>query len=262
MSIRVSRLRSEYERLQFLLEGHERIRIVGTSGRPPERYTIEYRVKGLVEEAGAVIERDSHRAEIILGMDYPKEMPRCVMVTPVFHPNIDHLAVCTEDIGAVGQTLDETVVFIGRMIAFQTYNLQSPRNGDAARWTKEHLDRLPLDDADLFCSRLIDSEAAVRIGTIAAAEVEPEPLVLRDCGNCGAVVAFPSQCAAGHAICADCQIACDNCETTLCLLCPTHRCRHCREVFCVDCVVECRHCRSWGCLAHLDHACPTLAPAS
>src|SRR4051812_42075484 len=108
MNVRLRRLQAEYARLQYIFEGHERIRIVEAAGQPPEKYVIEYRVKGLVEEKNAVIvEREVHRAEISLGPLYPREMPRCVMLTPVFPPNIDHLAICTEDIGAAGQWLDQ-----------------------------------------------------------------------------------------------------------------------------------------------------------
>src|SRR6266566_1689297 len=107
MSVRLRRLQAEYERLKVVFADHERIRVAETLGRPPDKYVIEYRIKGLVEEGGVVGEKDLHRAEISLGPGYPREMPRCVMLTPVFHPNIDHLAICTEDIGSAGQTLDQ-----------------------------------------------------------------------------------------------------------------------------------------------------------
>src|SRR5918911_4132952 len=149
MSVRLLRLQAEHERLVRLFADHERIRIVESVGSPPERYVIEYNMRGLVEDKGELKEQNVHRAQIALGPNYPRERPRCVMLTPVFHPNIDHLAICTEDIGSADQTLDQSIVFIGEMITYQAFNLQSPRNGDAARWTAEHLEDLPLEGMDL-----------------------------------------------------------------------------------------------------------------
>src|SRR5262245_11301987 len=288
MSVRIRRLFAEHERLKVVFADHERIRIVEAVGRPPDRYVIEYRVKGLVEEQGEIRERDVHRAEITLGVDYPREMPRCVMLTPVFHPNIDHLAICTEDIGAVGQMLDETVIFIAEMISYQAYNLQSPRNGDAARWTQENLGRLPLENVNLIPPVLLAGGAEAEIALAAAAAWEArdvpsntpvaEEPAAPSCANCGRndpqaeIVA----CAQGHAACQDCRLACANCGTSLCLCCPVERCTVCRALFCTDCVLRCTACNQpaclghvrpceactrWTCVAHLDESarCPACA---
>src|ERR1017187_4080513 len=136
MSVRLRRLQAEHEKLKRLFEGHDRISIVETAGDPPDRYTLEYRIKGLVQENNEIHVREVHRARIILGPNFPKEMPQCVMLTSVFHPNIDHLAICTEDIGSAGQTVDQLITFIGEMISYQAYNVQSPRNGEAAQWAR------------------------------------------------------------------------------------------------------------------------------
>jgi len=262
MNVRLRRLQAEYERLKFVFDEHPHIHIESAAGDPPEHYTIEYRVKGLVEEGGGVIERDVHRAQIILGVDYPQCMPRCIMLTPVFHPNIDHLAICTEDIGSVDQRLEETVIFIGRMIAFQVHNVQSPRNGDAARWTKGNLHRLPIDPVDLFTDRLMDTAAAQRIAVRAAAEVSRiERERSRRCSNCGGPAAGATPCAAGHALCDECKASCHNCDAALCLPCKPSRCRSCGDIFCEDCAIACPHCDSWACLAHAGHACRACGQA-
>jgi ubiquitin-protein ligase len=252
MSVRIRRLFAEHERLKVVFANHERIRIVEAVGRPPDRYVVEYHVKGLVEERDEIRERDVHRAEITLGADYPREMPRCVMLTPVFHPNIDHLAICTEDIGSAGQTLDETIIFIAEMISYQAYNLQSPRNGDAARWTQENLDRLPLENVNLIPPVLLAGGAEPGIAWAAAAawwearnassapvEAPDEPAA-PPCANCGRSdpQAEVAACAQGHAACQDCRLTCANCGTSLCLRCPVERCAVCRELFCTDCVLD------------------------
>jgi ubiquitin-protein ligase len=263
MSVRLRRLQSEYERLKFLFGGHERIRIIEAIGRPPERYIVEFRVRGLVEEAGQIIERDTHSAEITLGPDFPRRMPRCVMLSPVFHPNIDHLAICTEDIGSAGQKLDRTIIFIGEMISFQAYNLQSPRNGDAARWTRENAGRLPLETVDLFPPLLMDTSVEMSIAVKAAGEtalIERE--LARKCTNCGSPAGSAGPCPTGHDVCDDCRLDCRNCGTSMCLACEPRRCSSCKHLFCNDCAVACRRCGSWACLSHMSQSCPSCSAAT
>ena len=71
------------------------------------------------------------------------------MTTPVFHPNIDPQRICIGDHWSAGQSLAELVVRIGQMICYQSYNTKSPLNAAAAAWIEGHLDRLPLQKADL-----------------------------------------------------------------------------------------------------------------
>ena len=67
------------------------------------------------------------------------------MLTPVFHPNFDDATVCIGDFWAASEGLDDLVIRIGRMIAYQEYNTRSPLNGLAAKWAAEHLSELPID---------------------------------------------------------------------------------------------------------------------
>lgn len=291
MNVRIRRLHAEYERLKVMMDGYQYASIIETFGSPPEKYMVEYHVKGLTEVNGEMCEREVHRAEITLGPAYPKEMPRCVMLTPVFHPNIDHLAVCTEDIGSAGQTLDQIVVFIAELISFQAYNLQSPRNGDAARWTTENQSRIPIDNANLFPPAWLNGKSDIEIAQAANAELqrmmEPQsaPLLHASgqtlaipvsvsldpkvrCMNCGRsdALAGLASCSQNHLLCDDCRLPCSNCTATFCLLC-TKRCWICRNLFCDDCCLNCnqcsqsicladgqgcRTCRDWVCKQHLD----------
>ena len=75
----------------------------------------------------------------------PRRAPQCRMLTPVFHPNFDDASVCIGDFWAASEGLDDLVVRIGRMIAYQEYNTRSPLNGLAAKWAAEHLNLLPID---------------------------------------------------------------------------------------------------------------------
>jgi ubiquitin-protein ligase len=103
-------------------------------------------LKGLyVNAAGEILERETHVLEVNLSLEYPRRAPQCRMLTPVFHPNFDDATVCIGDFWAASEGLDDLVIRIGRMIAYQEYNTRSPLNGLAAKWTAEHLNELPID---------------------------------------------------------------------------------------------------------------------
>ena len=147
---RLRRLQADREQMISAFEKHRNIKIVGTEGEPPERYAIEFRLRSLVpDDAAGQLVRTVHRAEIFLPLDYPRRPPFCRMTTPVFHPNIDPQKVCIGDHWSAGQPLAQLVVQIGEMLAYQSYNVQSPLNGRAAAWAVENMERLPLDRTDL-----------------------------------------------------------------------------------------------------------------
>ena len=128
---------------------HPHIRVREAIGDPPERYRIEYLLRGLVMQNDAVVEKDSHLVEIFLTLGYPRQAPQCRMLSPVFHPNIAPHAVCIGDHWSAGESLAALILRIGEMITFQSYNTKSPLNGVAARWVEEHIDRLPMQRVDL-----------------------------------------------------------------------------------------------------------------
>jgi ubiquitin-protein ligase len=249
MSVRLRRLQAEYERLRLLFKDHPRIRIVETAGDPPDRYTIEYHLKGLVQEKDSIQVREVHRAKITLGPNFPKEMPQCVMLTSVFHPNIDHLAICTEDIGSAGQTVDQLIVFIGEMITYQAYNIQSPRNGEAAQWAREHASEFPLERVNLTPAVMLEGEANLAL----TAETAKPTRALECCDNCGASSAATPlrRCSSGHLACPECALECANCRKLLCVSCQLLTCSACRRVVCSDCVFTCPGCGNAFCLEHV-----------
>ena len=150
MSVRLKRLRADAELVQRRFENHPNVRLVEAAGDPPERYKFELRVRGLVVQNDEVVPKDRHLVEVYLTLGYPRQAPQCRMLTPVFHPNIAPHAVCIGDHWSAGQTLAEVVTRIAEMIAFQSYNVQSPLNGAAARWVAEHQAELPIDASDLW----------------------------------------------------------------------------------------------------------------
>jgi ubiquitin-protein ligase len=146
-SPRTRRLKLDYEMLQKRFAHWPPIQMTGSAGLPPEAYRFIYALKGIyVGEGGEILERNSHVLEVNLSLEYPRRPPHCRMLTPIFHPNFDDASVCIGDFWAASERLDDLVVRIGRMIAYQEYNTRSPLNGLAAKWAAEHQDLLPIDD--------------------------------------------------------------------------------------------------------------------
>ena len=149
-SPRVRRLKRDYERLCERFDGWPIIQMVGKAGLPPEYYRFSYQIKGLIVGAGGeIVERGDHILEVNLSLGYPRRAPQCKMLHPVFHPNFDAAAVCIGDFWAPSEGLDDLIVRIGRMIAYQEYNTKSPLNGLAAKWAAENQSLLPVDSTEL-----------------------------------------------------------------------------------------------------------------
>lgn len=143
---RTRRLKLDFDTLTRRFAGWPVIRITGTAGLPPELYRFTYNLRGLyVSATGQILERDVHVLEVNLSLGYPRRAPQCRMLTPVFHPNFDDASVCIGDFWAPSEGLDDLIVRIGRMIAYQEYNTKSPLNGLAAKWAAEHANLLPVD---------------------------------------------------------------------------------------------------------------------
>ena len=145
-SPRTRRLILDEQTLEGLLEGWPLIQITGKAGIPSEIYRFTYNLRGLyVSASGEILERDSHLMEVNLSLGYPRRAPQCRMLTPVFHPNFDDSMVCIGDFWAASEGLDDLIIRIGRMIAYQEYNTKSPLNGLAAKWAAQNSHLLPID---------------------------------------------------------------------------------------------------------------------
>jgi hypothetical protein len=136
--------------LQNFVKRHPRVQLIQSDGNPPERYQVQYEIRSLRQKDGRLIIVDNHLVEIALPLNYPRMPPQCRMLTPIFHPNIAPHAICIGDHWSPGETLSSIVARIGELIAYQSYNVKSPLNGEAARWTSENLDQLPLDPVSML----------------------------------------------------------------------------------------------------------------
>ncbi|MCE1245783.1 MAG: hypothetical protein LWY06_03970 [Firmicutes bacterium] len=160
MSVRLRRLYADYQLLSNLFTDSSYINIQEYNGNPPERYIVEYRVKGIVEDEGKIREKDMHLVEMILPKGYPREAPFCRMLSPLYHPNISPQQICIGDHWAAGESLAHLLIRIAEMICYQSYNLKSPLNGEAAMWTDLNITSVPLDKTD-FYSAYADREAEI-----------------------------------------------------------------------------------------------------
>ena len=123
---------------------------------PPEKYMIRFKCKGLwQQDNGSIVEAPYHLMEVVFGADYPSKPPTFVWLTPIWHPNLRRPYICLEGRPfAVGWTLDLIVQEVGRLVQYQTYNVNDPLNHEAAEWAKQNAERFPVDDRDLLDSRI------------------------------------------------------------------------------------------------------------
>ncbi|MBP1660028.1 MAG: Ubiquitin-conjugating enzyme [Candidatus Aminicenantes bacterium] len=265
MSVRLRRLANDWEELKRYAADQDRVLIRNTAGAPPEKYQIEYRIRGLEMKGGEVVERSSHLVEIVLPLEYPTMEPKCRMLTPVFHPNISPQVICHTDHWAAGESLVDVVVRIGEMISYQNYNIKSPRNGEAARWAEGNMSRFPIDPAGLSWVRTQTEEGPPGPSdeTTDVPEAGPSPAQDFACANCGAKGPATSfyECSKHHVVCPDCVLTCDGCGKRLCVLCSFSQCTSCKTVLCDECAVFCPSCGRPSCKAHRSE-CPACRTAT
>jgi ubiquitin-protein ligase len=166
----------DHQTLVSRLAGWPLIEISGTAGMPPEIYRFTYHIKGLcVADNGEILERNVHVLEVNLSLGYPRRAPQCRMLTPFFHPNFNESMACIGDFWAASEGLDDLVIRIGRMIAYQEYNTKSPLNGLAAKWATQNGNLLPVDPRNIAppLESAGTTPQQVIPAAIAAAAVEP-----------------------------------------------------------------------------------------
>lgn len=151
MNPHIRRLYADQKLIGKAFDRHSHIKLIEQSGNPPEKYVFEFSLNGLTEDKENNISViDTHKVEVYLPADYPRKAPFCRMLTPIFHPNINPQKICIGDHWSADQSLDQLVIRIGEMICFQSFNIKSPLNAEAAVWAEENMARLPLDKADLL----------------------------------------------------------------------------------------------------------------
>lgn len=171
-AVRLRRLKADYDRLSDYVRRHPRLKLIQVEGDPPERYQLEMQIKSIRMAGGELQSVQSHLVEIALPLAYPRTPPQCRMLSPVFHPNIAPHAICVGDHWGAGESLQSIVARIGEMLAYQSYNVKSPLNGEAARWVEENKDRLPLDHVSL----LVEDDSTATPPSAGTVTASPTPM--------------------------------------------------------------------------------------
>jgi ubiquitin-protein ligase len=204
---RMRRLRGDYELMQELAGRTSFISFVAQSARPnlpAERYIVTFKCKSIsnVDRQGNPIFSEHHQVEIYLHNQYPQRWPGMKWLTPIWHPNINHLngSVCIDAAWwTASRSLDRLVIMLGEMLQYKNYHDDPtkppfPWDPEAARWSREyrkrHPNAFPVDRRELMRPERVKFGAssgadaprkpAVRIGetattpTAAGVRVKPE----------------------------------------------------------------------------------------
>jgi ubiquitin-protein ligase len=132
-------------------------------GKAPEQYAIMYHCNTLIKGADdeEPIVGTNTIVEVVFDMEWPMEPPWLILIRnlswgakEIWHPNIRGTSICLVDGRpfAPSRTLTEIITVIGRLLQFQSYNLDNPLNGPATDWAEKHEDIFPVDDRDLMDS--------------------------------------------------------------------------------------------------------------
>lgn len=149
---RIRRLMADYQKIKEEFTGSPVVKVepIGTSN-PPDLYRVTYKVPGIaLNQATKGIEIiKEHVAEIHLTASYPRIKPKCVLKTPIWHPNFGAY-ICIGDHWAAGETLVDVIVQIGDMIQYKSFNPKSPLNAKAAVWSNRNTNLFPIGNINLL----------------------------------------------------------------------------------------------------------------
>ncbi|MEX1071478.1 MAG: ubiquitin-conjugating enzyme E2 [Anaerolineales bacterium] len=166
-SPRIRRLKADLVRMQELAAQSDMIEFKASSqsrGLPPESYIVTYKCRGVVgvERNGTPKIGNRHQVEIYLHNQYPQRWPGMKWLTPVWHPNINHVngTVCVDAAWwTASRSLDRLVLMIGEMVQYKNFHddptkAPFPWDPEAARWSREyrkkHPRAFPVDTRELL----------------------------------------------------------------------------------------------------------------
>ena len=221
-SQRLKRLKNDHERLVKELEGNDFIKIVETTGDPPNQYTIGYHIRGVAFDPSAeqVSYPAYHEVKIILLTEYPTSPPYCKANTEIFHPNMStsDVRIGGESAWSASKSLLDVVKQLACMISYQDYDLNSPLNKKAAKWAKTNEADLPLDSTDFFAQSPPEPDLQPDVDasekTFCSYCLDPDP---------------KNRCSNDHPTCEDCFSTCRHCDNITCLACTDNACGKCRD---------------------------------
>jgi ubiquitin-protein ligase len=155
-SPRARRLKGDLKRMEELVAQSDLIRFKTKTqrpGLPPEEYIVTYKCRGVVGvlKNGKPKIGSTHKVEIYLHNQYPQRWPGMKWLTPIWHPNINHLngSVCVDAAWwTASRSLDRLVIMLGEMVQYKNFHDDPtkppfPWDPEAARWCREFRSKNP-----------------------------------------------------------------------------------------------------------------------
>jgi len=166
-SPRMRRMRADYELMKELAARSDLISFKAVDvrgGMPPERYIVTFACKSIasVDRSGKPQYSNHHQVEIYLHNQYPQRWPGMKWMTPIWHPNINHLngSVCIDAAWwTASRSLDRLIIMLGEMVQWKNFHDDPtkppfPWDAEAARWSREyrktHANEFPVDRRELL----------------------------------------------------------------------------------------------------------------
>jgi ubiquitin-protein ligase len=184
-SPRMRRLRADSELMQALAARSDVISFTSQTPHPnlpPDRYIVTFKCRGIcaVNHLGDPKYSQLHQVEIYLHNQYPQRWPGMKWLTPIWHPNINHLngSVCIDAAWwTASRSLDRLVIMLGEMVQYKNFHDDPtkppfPWDAEAARWSRDyrmtHPDIFPVDKQELL------RPERVKIKPLSAAKAKPK----------------------------------------------------------------------------------------
>lgn len=148
---RQDRLKAEKEKLLRLNDESDYVRVEVLSaleGSEPQHYRVTFLCRGIVgiDQNRRPTYGDRHQVEIFLDEDFPADVPRLRWISPIWHPNIQHVepkGVCVnkpEWLGGMG--LDGLCRMMFEMVQYKNYHAQldwpKPLDLMVAQWVRDY----------------------------------------------------------------------------------------------------------------------------
>lgn len=166
-SPRMRRLKADLQLMDDLVARSDLISYKAKSprqGLPPDRFIVTYKCKGIVgvNKKGEPKYAEHHQVEIYLHNQYPQRWPGMKWLTPIWHPNINHVngSVCVDAAWwTASRSLDRLVIMLGEMVQYKNYHDDPtkppfPWDPEAARWSREYRQKnpnaFPIDKRELM----------------------------------------------------------------------------------------------------------------
>jgi ubiquitin-protein ligase len=166
-SPRMRRLKADFQLIQEMAAQSDLIKVQTVDirpGFPPEKYIVTFKCKSIVDvdRLGKPKYAEFHQVEIYLHSQYPQRWPGLKWLTPIWHPNINHLngTVCIDAAWwAASRSLDRLVIMMGEMLQYKNFHDDPtkppfPWDAEAARWSRSYREKnpgvFPLDKRELL----------------------------------------------------------------------------------------------------------------